>query len=225
MVMASVHLARRARVKLEANTVELDPLPGWAIAIPDDVDAETLLYAESDFKRVPDFQKFTLDELHDYGQTTTLSMGKRAGCSYLQVADDWLYCAWLSAHTSSLTYHYYNSWYSALMGWKARELLAHTYLNCKFFEDLDANAGLQLLKGVFLEKTPQPVTQPSEDVDMDDSLDAEFSDGVMRLDFPMFDVAMHKPDETDESSCWSSYNVKPPPINVAFLSHLAELPG
>jgi hypothetical protein len=53
----------------------------------------------------------------------------------------------------------------------------------------------------------------------------ELSNDDGHIDVPMLDIFTHVPDETDSTICWSSYNVKPPPINMAFLSHLAELPG
>lgn len=44
-------------------------------------------------------------------------------------------------------------------------------------------------------------------------------------DLPMMDIVMYEPDQDAQNEIGTSCILKPPPVNKAFLIHLAGLPG
>ena len=123
-----------------------DALPSWAAQIPDDIDPEDLLL----FDQVPNFEKFSKQELEDYGSTSFLQVGKHSGSSFIDVAADCSYCSFLQSLTWDSLFQYFNKWYTQWMKWHARHLLANIYMSCRPLQSMTDNMAREFLSRLYL---------------------------------------------------------------------------
>jgi DNA mismatch repair ATPase MutL len=93
-----------------------DELPSWAEPLPDVADLVDFLESQSVDDLIPDFAEFTLEQLLDYGDEATITMGKYAGQTFVQVAtSDPDYCKWLLTVKNCLNVRYFNRWYASFV--------------------------------------------------------------------------------------------------------------
>jgi hypothetical protein len=82
------------------------------VPLPNVADLAGFLESQTADDMIPDFAKFTMQQLCDYGGKAKLTFGKHAGQTYLEVAKSQPdYCKWLSTLKQNLNVRYFSCWY------------------------------------------------------------------------------------------------------------------